>query len=259
METGELNDDYSNYIEFLKGLPNTKIFVDVTPTSRSFNSYIGFAIPNQFTEQLSRAQENTDEIVKDDLFETLTDPENAAPLLGVKETREKIISVLQSGKQVKGTISKPFGSMTRWHITTPKGNIIEFYNKANDITAEDIASEVSLNLLPEAEFNGVKFTPIEVRAGEKFLGYVRETEDFKTPKKAVTKEVVPTKSVEEIEAEINEVIDAKGESKPEDGGVADLFFFRKGQLPANVTETTLESIMDSMYLEVFIIFSISGS
>jgi hypothetical protein len=240
METGELNDYYSNYIEFLKGLPNTKIFVDVTPTSRSFNSYIGFAIPNQFTEQLSRAQENTDEIVKDDLFETLTDPENAAPLLGVKETREKIISVLQSGKQVKGTISKPFGSMTRWHITTPKGNIIEFYNKANDITAEDIATEVSLNLLPEAEFNGVKFTPIEVRAGEKFLGYVRETEDFKTPKKAVTKEFVPTKSVEEIEAEINEVIDAKGESKPEDGGVADLFFFRKGQLPANVTEKQIE-------------------
>ena len=241
METGELNDDYSNYIEFLKGLPNTKIFVDVTPTSRSFNSYMGFSLPNEFTEQLAKAQENTDEIVKDDLFETLTDPENAAPLLGVKETREKIISVLESGKQVKGTISKPFGSITRWHITTPKGNIIEFYNKANDITAEDIATEVALVLVPEAEFAGKKFTNvIEVRAGEKLLGYVRETEDFNAPVNATAKQPAPTKTIEEIEAEINNVIDAKGESKPEDGGAADIFFFRKGDLPSGVTEKQIK-------------------
>ena len=241
LETGELNDDYSNYIELLKGLPNTKIFVDVTPTTRSFNSYMGFALPNEFTEQLAKAQENTDEIVKDDLFETLTEAENVAPVFGVKETREKIISVLESGKQVKGTISKPFGSITRWNITTPKGNVIEFYNQENNITAEDMMQTATLNLVPEVEFNGKKFTNvIEVKVEDKLLGYVRETEDFNATKKAVTKEFVPTKSVEEIEAEINEVIDAKGEAKPEDGGAADIFFYRKGELPTDVTEEQIE-------------------
>ena len=233
LENGELNDDYSNYIEFLKGLPNTKIFVDVTSTSRSFNSYMGFALPNQFTEQLAKAQENTDTLVTDDFFETLSEPENAAPVFGVKETREKIITVLKSGKQVKGTISKPFGSITKWHITTPKGNIIEFYNKENNITAEDIATEVSLNLVPEAEFNGKKFTNvIEVKAGDKLLGYVRETEDFNAP----TKGTAPTKTVEEIEAEIDQTLDPKGVAKPEEGGAADIFFYRKSDLPSDVTE-----------------------
>lgn len=233
LETGELNDDYSNYIEFLKGLPNTKIFLDVTPSSRSFNSYMGFALPNKFTEQLAKAQENTDNVVKDDFFETLSAPEDAAPVLGVKETREKLISILQSGKQVKGTISKPFGSVTKWHITTPKGNIIEFYNKENNITAEDIATQVALALIPEAEFNGKKFTNvIEVRAGDKLLGYVRETEDFNAP----ATRTAPTKTVEEIEAEINEKLDPKGVAKPEEGGAADIFFYRKSDLPSNVTE-----------------------
>lgn len=245
LETGEVNEDYSDYIEFLKGLPNTKIFVDVTPTSRSFNSYMGFALPNEFTEQLAKAQENTDEIVKDDFFETLTDAENVAPVFGVKETREKLIDILQSGKQVKGTISKPFGSITRWNMTTPKGNVIEFYNQENNITAEDIAQTATLNLVPEAEFNGKKFiNVIEVKAGDKLLGYVRETEDFNAPKKALTKEFVPTKSVEEIEAEINEVIDARGEAKPEDGGAADIFFYRKGELPADVTEEQIKKAKD---------------
>jgi hypothetical protein len=232
LQTNVLDNDYSNYIEFLKGLKNTKIFVDLSIDSRSFNSNMGFALPNQFTEQLAKAQDNTDTLVTDDFFETLSEPEDVAPVLGVKETREKLISILESGKQVKGTISKPFGSSTRWNITTPKGNIIEFYNKENNITAEDINTVVSLNLIPEAEFNGKKFTNvIEVRAGEKLLGYVRETVDFNAPKTAA-----PTKTVEEIEEEINERLDPKGVAKPEEGGVADIFFFRKGELPSDVSE-----------------------
>jgi hypothetical protein len=238
LQTNTLNDDYSDYIELLKGLPNTKIFLDVTQESKAFNSYMGFAIPNQFTEQLAKAQENTDNLVTDDLFETLSEPEDVAPVLGVRETREKIISVLESGKQVRGTISKPFGAQSKWHITTPKGNIIEFYNKEKNITAEDIATEVSLNLVPEAEFNGKKFTNvIEVKAGDKLLGYVRETEDFDAPKTAA-----PTKTVEEIEAEINETLDPKNVAKPEDGGAADIFFYRKGELPSDVSE---EQIADA--------------
>ena len=238
LQTNTLNDNYSDYIELLKGLPNTKIFLDVTQESKAFNSYMGFAIPNQFTEQLAKAQENTENLVTDDLFETLSEPEDVAPVLGVRETREKIISVLESGKQVRGTISKPFGAQSKWHITTPKGNIIEFYNKENNITAEDIATEVSLNLVPEAEFNGKKFTNVlEVKAGDKLLGYVRETEDFNAPK--VT---APTKTVEEIEAEINETLDPKGVAKPEEGGAADIFFYRKGELPSDVSE---EQIADA--------------
>ena len=236
METGELLQDYSNYIELLKGLPNTKIFVDVTPTSRSFNSYMGFALPNEFTEQLAKAQENNDVVVKDDFFETLTDNENEAPTFGVKETREKLISILSSGKEVKGTISKPFGAVTRWHLTTGKGNIIEFYDKNNSITIDDFTETATLNLVPEAEFNGQLFTNvIEVKIGDRVVGYVRETENF-----AVPKQQAPTKSVEEIEAEINEVIDGKGEAKPEDGGAADIFFFRKGDLPSGVTEKQIK-------------------
>ena len=233
LQSNELADDYSNYIEFLKGLPNTKIFADLSIDSRSFNSNMGFALPNQFTEQLAKAQENTDTLVTDDFFETLSEPEDVAPVLGVKETREKIISVLESGKQVKGTISKPFGSSTRWNITTPKGNIIEFYNKENNITAEDMATEVSLNLLPEAEFNGKKFTNvIEVRAGDKLLGYVRETEDFNAPTTGTT----DTRTVEEIQAEIDETLDPEGVAKPEEGGAADIFFYRKSDLPSDVSE-----------------------
>ena len=239
LETNTLDENYSNYIEFLKGFKNTKIFTDLSIDSRSFNSNMGFALPNQFTEQLAKAQENTDTLVTDDFFETLSEPEDVAPVIGVKETREKIISVLESGKQVKGTISKPFGSSTRWNITTPKGNIIEFYNKEKNITPEDIATEVSLNLLPEAEFNGKKFTNvIEVRAGEKLLGYVRETVDFNAPATVTT----DTRTIEEIEADINERLDPKGVAKPEQGGVADLFFFRKGELPSDVSE---EQIADA--------------
>jgi hypothetical protein len=49
----------------------------------------------------------------------------------------------------------------------------------------------------------------EVKIGDRVVGYVRETENF-----AVPKQQAPTKSVEEIEAEINELIDGKGEAKP---------------------------------------------
>jgi hypothetical protein len=231
MEKGELNDDYSNYIEFLKGLPNTKIFVDVTPTSRSFNSYIGFALPNEFTEQLANAQKNTDEIVKDDLFETLSEPEDEKPVFGVKATREKLINTLEKNETVSGTISFVTGS--KWLLTTPEGQVVEFFNKENNITNEDVISTATLNLIPEITLDNKPFTNvIEVKVGNKFIGYVRETEDFSKP--------VKQKSIEEIEAEINEVIDAKGQATPEDGGVADLFFFRKGDLPSNVTEKQIE-------------------
>jgi hypothetical protein len=232
METGKLDEEFSNYIEFLKSLPNTKIAIDITDNTRSFNSYMGFALPNEFTKQLAEVQENNDEVVKDDFFETLTDAENEAPVFGIKETREKLISILESGQQVQGRISKPFGSYTKWHMTTPKGNIIEFYNKENNITAEDIATTVSLDLIPEIEFNGKMFTNvIEVKAGDKSLGYVRETEDF-----SKNKVNAPKKSVEEIEAEINNVINKKGVVTPEDNGASDIFFYRKGDLPSNVTE-----------------------
>lgn len=235
LDTNTLNDDYSNYIDLLKTLDNTNIKVSLKPSGNTFNSYIRFALPNEFTEQLAKTQEDAIEIVKDDLFETLSEPEDEAPIFGVKETREKLIDILESGKQVKGTISKPFGSITRWNITTPEGNVIEFYNKENNITEEDIATVVNLNLIPEAEFDGKKFTNvIEVKAGDKILGYVRETENFN--------EVTPIrqKTIEEIDAEINQVIDGEGLSFPEDNGVSSTFFLRKGDLPSDVTEEQIK-------------------
>ena len=231
LETNQLDSDYSTYTNLLASLPNTKIFVDVQVKSRSFNSYIGFSLPNEFTEQQDRAEEDTEVIVTDDFFETLTEPEPIKNPLGVTETREKLISILQSGKQVKGQISKPFGSITKWLLTTPKGNVIEFYNKEDNITSEDINTTAELNLLPEAVFNGKTFTNvIEVRAAGKLLGYVRETEDFN-----VVKEQAPAKSVEEIEKEINDIIAPDNIPSPEDDGAGDIFFFRNENLPSDVS------------------------
>jgi len=74
-ETNQIFDDYSDYITLIKNLPNTKIFADVSVDSRSFNSYIRFAIPNAFTEQLNKAKESKETIDKDDFFESLDNVE----------------------------------------------------------------------------------------------------------------------------------------------------------------------------------------
>lgn len=231
LQTNQLDSDYSTYTNLLASLPNTKIFVNVEAKSRSFNSYIGFSLPNEFTEQQEKANEDTEVIVTDDFFETLTEPEYEVNPLGVTETREKLISILQSGKQVKGKISKPFGSITKWLLTTPKGNVIQFYNREDNITVEDMEKTAELNLIPEAEFDGKKFTNvIEVKVGDKLLGYVRETEDFN-----VVKEKAPAKSVEEVEAEINQIIAPDNIPSPEDGEAGDIFFFRNENLPDDVS------------------------
>jgi|688.fasta_scaffold00105_25 hypothetical protein len=231
LNTNTLDDNYSNYIDLLKTLDNTNISVDLNPAGRTFNSYLRFALPNEFTEQLANAQKNTDEIVKDDLFETLSEPEDEKPVFGVKATREKLINALEKNETVSGTISFVTGS--KWLLTTPEGQVVEFFNKENNITNEDVISTATLNLIPEITLDNKPFTNvIEVKVGNKFIGYVRETEDFSKP--------VKQKSIEEIEAEINQVIDGKGEATPEDDGAASVFFLRKGSLPADVTEKQIK-------------------
>jgi len=243
--TDELNKDYSSYTEFLKTLPNTTVSIDLTKNTRTFNNNIEFALPNEFTAQLAKAKENTEIYVKDDLFDTLTDFADVEPILGVKQIKEKVVSILKTGTEIIGTISKPFGAISRWNITTSDGMVIDFYNRvdvksgnidAGIVTNADIVKGVTLILIPEIELNGKKFIDVvEVRSGNKLLGYVRETEDFNKPSD-IAKQPVIQKSVEEIEAEINNVIDAKGEAKPEDKGAADVFFFRNADLPSDVTE-----------------------
>jgi len=243
--TNELNKDYSSYTEFLKTLPNTTVSIDLTKNTRTFNNNIEFALPNEFTAQLAKAKENTEIYVKDDLFDTLTDFADVEPILGVKQIKEKVVSILKTGTEIIGTISKPFGAISRWNITTSDGMVIDFYNRvdvksgnidAGIVTNADIVKGVTLILIPEIELNGKKFIDVvEVRSGNKLLGYVRETEDFYKPSD-IAKQPVIQKSVEEIEAEINNVIDAKGEAKPEDKGAADVFFFRNADLPSDVTE-----------------------
>ena len=231
-DTNTLSDSYSNYVELLKTLDNTDINVNLTSSSRTFNSYLRFALPNEFTEQLASVQKENESIVKDDLFETLSEPEDEKPVFGIRATREKLINLLEKGTEVSGTISFVTGS--RWTLTTPEGQVVEFFNKENNITDEDIINPSSLTLIPEITLDGKPFTNvIEVRGtGNKRIGYVAETEYDAKP--------VRQKSIEEIEAEINQVIDAKGQATPEDDGAASVFFLRKGSLPAEVTEKQIK-------------------
>ena len=231
--TNTFSDDYLNYIELLKSLPNTDIDIDLTPKSRTFNSYLGFALPSEYTEQIAKAQENTNVIVQDDFFETLSEAENEQPVFGIKETREKLISSLQSGKAISGTISFITGS--KWALTTSDNQVVLFYNKENNITDKDVISGATLNLIPETILGGKPFVNVieVIGSDNKKIGFVAETEFVSE----VTS--VKNKSIEELEAEINNIIDGQGEAKPEDGGAADAFFFRKGTLPSEATQAQI--------------------
>ena len=52
--------------------------------------------------------------------------------------------LLKEGYKLKGLISKPINSRTRWELRTKKGNIVEFYNKENNITEEDLTNEAKI-------------------------------------------------------------------------------------------------------------------
>ena len=235
LDSNTIDDFFSSYNTLLSTLPNTKIFMNIEAKGRTFNSYMSFALPNEVVKQLSEAEKDTEEIVRDDFFEN-TDPiEEQPPVLGVLETKEKIVDLLKEGYKLKGLISKPINSRTRWELRTKKGNIVEFYNKENNITEEDLTKEATLHLVPNiTDENGIVFVdPVQVRIGDKNIGYVRVTRDFNA--KAVVE-----KSIEEIESEINNIIAPEDTKSPEDDGAGDVFFYRSENLPSDVTKEQID-------------------
>jgi hypothetical protein len=235
LDSNTIDDFFSSYNTLLSTLPNTKIFMNIEAKGRTFNSYMSFALPNEVVKQLSEAEKDTTEIVRDDFFEN-TDPiEEQPPVLGVLETKEKIVDLLKEGYKLKGLISKPINSRTRWELRTKKGNIVEFYNKENNITEEDLTKEATLHLVPNiTDENGIVFVdPVQVRIGDKNIGYVRVTRDFNA--KAVVE-----KSIEEIESEINNIIAPEDTKSPEDDGAGDVFFYRSENLPSDVTKEQID-------------------
>ena len=232
LDTKELSEDFIPYIPLLETLPNTKVDASVTSNPRFFNSYMKFALPNEFTKQLEEAQNSSNDVEKDDFFETLSAPSDVENLMP-SEKKKVIVDTLKSNKKIVGTITKPFGSETKWKFVTAKGTTIDFYSHTNNITDLDTVAQANLNLLPEVDFNGKVMTDVvEVRIGDKVIGYVRETDQFDK-----VNIVEPTKSQEEIDAEIEEKINPKNTNHPSGDS---LFFTRSGDLANDVTESDIK-------------------
>jgi len=235
LDTNTIDDFYSSYSILLSTLPNTKLFINLDVKSRSFNSYMYFALPNEITKQINEAEKDKTEIIRDDFFENQVPQDEQSPTLGVIETKERVVELLKEGYALKGIISKPASSRTRWELTTKKGNVVEFYNKEQNITEEDLTQEATLHLVPDitTEEGAVFKDPVQVRIGNKNIGYVRATKDF------TTKPVVE-KSIEDIEAEINNIIAPDNTPSPEDDGAGDIFFYRSENLPSDVSQEQID-------------------
>ena len=235
LDTNTIDDFYSSYSILLSTLPNTKLFINLDVKSRSFNSYMYFALPNEITKQINEAEKDKTEIIRDDFFENQVPQDEQSPTLGVIETKERVVELLKEGYALKGIISKPASSRTRWELTTKKGNVVEFYNKEQNITEEDLTQEATLHLVPDitTEEGAVFKDPVQVRIGNKNIGYVRATKEF------TTKPVVK-KSIEEIEAEINNIIAPDNTPSPEDDGAGDIFFYRSENLPSDVSQEQID-------------------
>jgi hypothetical protein len=220
LTTNTLSDDYEDYFALIKGLPNTKIFADVSINSRSFNSYMGFAIPNQFTEQLAKAQESTEQVNKDDFFESMMD-ESLTP-------GEEMFNALMR----EAVSTEPTGWKSKVDQETGKVHKDNYY--------------MSTYLTNQLKNNPGRFTK------ETMQEVLDLYSTFRRPSKAemeiIQKEFdkafapKPTKakSIEEVQDEINNYVAPKNVPTPEDNGPGDVFFLRKGDLPSDVSTEQIE-------------------
>jgi hypothetical protein len=176
-----------DYIALLKTLPNTTIGLNVLTAKKKFNRYILFSIPNKDSKELSEIKNS--ESSPEDFFESLvSETEDTPAIYGIKKTKDELVKLLKTGKELTGTIGFVTGSTWSLKLNNFNNQFVKFYNKDNNITNDDVNSVASLNLIEETEFNGKVFTDvIEVRIGDKLIGYVAETETFKTPKTEYTK------------------------------------------------------------------------
>jgi hypothetical protein len=219
LATNTLSEDYENYFALIKSLPNTKIFADVSINSRSFNSYMGFAIPNQFTEQLAKAQEETQTINKDDFFESLMD-ESLTP-----------------GEEMFNTLMKEAVGEWKTKVDQETGKV----HKDNYYMSTYLTNQLKVN--PRRFTKEVIQEVIDLyktfrRPGNTEIEIIEKEFNKAFP---IKEEISAPKSIEDIQNEINNYVDPKNVSSPEDKGPGDVFFLRKGDLPSDVSSEQIEA------------------
>lgn len=221
-ETKELNDDYSSYIDLLKTLPNTTIFGEVDTNLRSFNSYVRFAIPNKVTEQLDKA----------DSASTFMDPfmEALASRPELSEA-EKIVENLRDSAlsdSWKATVEQETGK-------THAANyyIAAYIARQLKLVPNYFKSKETYNQVLDLLRNVYKFTDPQINVISREYNSVKKT----LPKQAPA---APKKSIEEIENEINESLNPSGTKNPKENGAGDVFFYRKSDLPNDVSQKQID-------------------
>ena len=227
-----------DYIALLKTLPNTTIGLNVLTAKKKFNRYILFSIPNKDSKELSEIKDS--ESSPEDFFESLvSETEDTPAIYGIKKTKDELVKLLKTGKELTGTIGFVTGSTWSLKLNNFNNQFVKFYNKDNNITNDDVNSVATLNLIEKTEFNGKKFTDvIEVRIGDKLIGYVAETETFETPETSDT--TVSEKTLDEEIDDLNKEISNINDT---DTDTAITAMFRKGTLSSDVSQEQIDDAL----------------
>ena len=227
-----------DYIALLKTLPNTTIGLNVITEKKKFNRYILFSLPSKESKELSEIKDS--ESSPEDFFESLvSETEDTPPVYGIKKTKDALVKLLKSGKELTGTIGFITGSSWSLKLNNFNNQFVKFYNKDNNITNDDVNSVASLNLIEETEFNGKVFTDvIEVRIGDKLIGYIAETETFDTPETSDTpvSEKTLDEEIDDLNKEISKINDT-------DTDTAITALFRKGTLSSDVSQEQIDDAL----------------
>jgi predicted NAD-dependent protein-ADP-ribosyltransferase YbiA (DUF1768 family) len=227
-----------DYIALLKTLPNTTIGLNVITEKKKFNRYILFSLPSKESKELSEIKDS--ESSPEDFFESLvSETEDTPPVYGIKKTKDALVKLLKSGKELTGTIGFITGSSWSLKLNNFNNQFVQFYNKDNNITNDDVNSVASLNLIEETEFNGKVFTDvIEVKIGDKLIGYVAETETFDTPETSDTpvSEKTLDEEIDDLNKEISKINDT-------DTDTAITALFRKGTLSSDVSQEQIDDAL----------------
>ena len=227
-----------DYIALLKTLPNTTIGLNVITEKKKFNRYILFSLPSKESKELSEIKDS--ESSPEDFFESLvSETEDTPPVYGIKKTKDELVKLLKSGKELTGTIGFITGSTWSLKLNNFNNQFVKFYNKDNNITNDDVNSVASLNLIEETEFNGKVFTDvIEVKIGDKLIGYVAETETFDTPETSDTpvSEKTLDEEIDDLNKEISKINDT-------DTDTAITALFRKGTLSSDVSQEQIDDAL----------------
>ena len=227
-----------DYIALLKTLPNTTIGLNVITEKKKFNRYILFSLPSKESKELSEIKDS--ESSPEDFFESLvSETEDTSPVYGIKKTKDELVKLLKNGKELTGTIGFITGSTWSLKLNNFNNQFVQFYNKDNNITNDDVNSVASLNLIKKTEFNGKAFTDvIEVKIGDKLIGYVAETETFDTPETSDTpvSEKTLDEEIDDLNKEISKINDT-------DTDTAITAMFRKGTLSSDVSQEQIDDAL----------------